>query len=510
MDSQDKQQAYIGITTKRKLPKAVKYVLIAILGAVVAFGGLVGWFAIRFYQADRAMDNEDYAKALEIYQSLDDDEGIELAEAYLSFVDAAELMDSGDYADALEALNALSGDYPFLWDTRIGELPDVIEECEQGVTLVEGREQYENGAYAAALDTLEALEDETSYFTDEARELADNSRDALARAEILPLIEARDYDRAVELLTTGYGPKLRNQRELLDEVTRSQVRDAIDAEAYERAAELLTAGEASRLSDSAQLLQEVTRGRVRKAMDAGDYERAVELLISEEGVKLDDQPDLLAEIARREVEAALSAGDYQAALSILGMKRGKLLPDHDELVTQCNNAIAYAEAVDLFNSELYYSAYKAFQRLGDFRDSAERAQKCVRDKPSTGQTYRNGNYSGSAVSLRIIHGSSSAVFFKIYKVSNGNEVHVSSVFLRAGSNATVNLPSGTYVFKAAYGSGNWYGSKEMFGDDGTYQKLNNIGGASTFTLQGGYGYELTLEGASNGNVGSTHESRSSF
>ena len=71
------------------------------------------------------------------------------------------------------------------------------------------------------------------------------------------------------------------------------------------------------------------------------------------------------------------------------------------------------------------------------------------------------------------------------------------------------MPAGKYILKVAYGYGDWFGEKEMFGSKGTYQRLQSSDTSDIFEIGNG-DYELTLRSSSNGNVGTKDEDRSGF
>ena len=43
--------------------------------------------------------------------------------------------------------------------------------------------------------------------------------------------------------------------------------------------------------------------------------------------------------------------------------------------------------------------------------------------------------------------------------------------MRSGKGAVVYLPDRSYLMKAAYSKGPWFGENEMFGDDAIYKEL---------------------------------------
>lgn len=247
---------------------------------------------------------------------------------------------------------------------------------------------------------------------------------------------------------------------------------------------------------------------------SGDYAAALAALQA-----LGDYEDakvLAAECAgyldRQAIYDAVDRGEYALALELLDTEAGQQLSGREELVVECTNGLAYQEAEDAYNDGLYYTAYGLFNDLGAYRDAPARAQSCIRSRPFTGETYRNTAYSGTSVLLKIQPPTDdgSCTYFKIYAVSGSNELLVSSAFINAGGNTTVRLPAGSYIFKAAYGYGDWYGEKEMFGPQGTYQRLKSSDTSEIFQLDRNGSYVLTLRAATDGNVGTRSESRDDF
>lgn len=244
-----------------------------------------------------------------------------------------------------------------------------------------------------------------------------------------------------------------------------------------------------------------------------DYDGAIEVMQTLPGYR---EADLyirrcVEEKARGAYEAAVTAGDYQHALELLDAGEGNW-PNADELRTACQNQLTYREAEKALADGKNYTAWKKYKSLGSFQDAKEKAKSCVKKKPSTGETYRNSKYKGKTVSLTIKPPKDDDCnYLKIYAVtSKGKEVLASCVFIRSGKNATVKLPAGTYVIKAAYSDGSWYGEKEMFGENGIYQRLLFNGGDDEIKLKKNYKYTLTLRTSKNGNVGTTGENMNTF
>ena len=248
--------------------------------------------------------------------------------------------------------------------------------------------------------------------------------------------------------------------------------------------------------------------------EEGDYAAAIETLEAAGGYS--DSETLLREcrlsLTSREIEEAMASGNYEYALSLLDTEFGEKLENRESIALQCRNEIKYAEADAAFSDGLYYTASDLFKALGSFRDAEERAKECVLDNPRTGEVYHNPDYSSVGCSLKIDPntGNGTNTFFKIYIVNGSEEVLVSSVFIKSGSAATVKLPAGTYILKIASSKGEWYGEKEMFGPNGTYQRLKNGSSSDRFTLERRGDYVLTMNVSANGNVGSQKENMSTF
>lgn len=180
-----------------------------------------------------------------------------------------------------------------------------------------------------------------------------------------------------------------------------------------------------------------------------------------------------------------------------------------EHLTYCRNIEKYNDACEILKKKQYYNAYKAFQALGDFKNSKKKMESCKKTFPSTGETYRNPKYAAKSVSLKIVPPSNGT--YNYMKFYSGKTL-VSCVAIGKNSQATVVLPVGSYTIKNAYSSGDWFGADDMFGDNGTYIKLMN-GSKDSFKLEANMIYTLTLRSstATGGNsVGSQSENRANF
>lgn len=185
------------------------------------------------------------------------------------------------------------------------------------------------------------------------------------------------------------------------------------------------------------------------------------------------------------IELFSSLGDYKDADAYIEKAEEQL----SEL------ADTYSEADALFAKGEFYKALKIFRKLGDYGDAASRADACEQPLPGTG-ALKTENGSGTVLTI-VSPNNGDSVFLKIY---NASGTAVCSIFIRGGESGTLNMAPGTYTMRVAYGT-EWYGSVDLFGEEGSYQQLMN-GSAPEFSLASGYTYTLTLLASTDGNVGS--------
>jgi tetratricopeptide (TPR) repeat protein len=263
---------------------------------------------------------------------------------------------------------------------------------------------------------------------------------------------------------------------------------------------------------AAQCRQELAYQRAVALFDAGDYTGAREAFEAMDGFR--ESKDYITrcgnELASIAYNKAIQEGDYRKALEVLDSGEGSW-ENEEAMRAECSNHLLYQEATEDLANGLNYTAYKKFLSLGSFLDSAERAKNCKVSKPGNGEVYRNSKYKTKYFTLKIkTPNDGNFNYLKIYAVnSSGKETLAVSVFIRANKTVSITLPKGTYAFKCAYGSGAWFGEKEMFGDDAVYQRLTPNGNNSyTFSKKGTY--TLTLRNATNGNTGAASEPRGTF
>lgn len=144
----------------------------------------------------------------------------------------------------------------------------------------------------------------------------------------------------------------------------------------------------------------------------------------------------------------------------------------------------YDKAKEAMENKLYYTAYQLFTQIKDYEDAASLAAQCQRPMPKSKQVSRNSAYNRKTIRLNLTNKLKNGynIYVRIYD-STGN-TFVASVFIHSGKTSVVWLPDDTFLFKAAYGKGAWYGEEEMFGDDAIYKKLFS----QSFRQVGRYGY----------------------
>jgi len=243
---------------------------------------------------------------------------------------------------------------------------------------------------------------------------------------------------------------------------------------------------------AAECQSEIDYGIAKEYMDSGDYQTAVGLFTDLGTFR--DSADLAKECDNRIdygiAVALMDSGNYTDASSLLEPLAKINFRDSADRLHECNNFIGYALAEEAYEGELFYTAYTIFRSLGSFKDSDERAEQSIQDHPATGQVYRNPDFPGSAVQLRI-RTPANDPRPTLIKVYTEDEEHVSSVFIRAGASATVRLPVGSYLFKMAYGE-NWFGLEEYFGDEDAIYLTILVDNATVHSFSRNYIYTLTL------------------
>ena len=150
----------------------------------------------------------------------------------------------------------------------------------------------------------------------------------------------------------------------------------------------------------------------------------------------------------------------------------------------------YNAAMDLFNDGKYYSARQEFleSKYGDWQDMAE---KCIRSRPSTGELWHDPNIwvKDMYLTFRIDQPEDTSIFIRLYK--DGNPV--SYLFVAGPGEVTAQLPgNGYYTVRDGIGT-TWYGEKEAFGPDGSYEIMTfDAAGTEQIYLQSYYEYTISI------------------
>lgn len=169
----------------------------------------------------------------------------------------------------------------------------------------------------------------------------------------------------------------------------------------------------------------------------------------------------------------------------------------------------YDAAMALFNDGKYYSARQEFieSKYGDWK---EMAAKCIRRRPSTGELWHDPNIwvKDMYLTFRIDQPDDTSIFIRLFK----DDKPVSYLFVAGPGEVTAQLPgNGYYTVKDGIGT-EWYGEKEAFGPDGSYETMTfDETGAEKVYLQSYYEYTISINiGGGGTGVGSKDEDWESF
>ena len=360
-----------------------------------------------------------------------------------AFEEATELMDSGNYAVALEMFEDL-GDFR--------ESEELALESRLRIDYYAAHQQMDRGNYQGAREAFQAL----GAFRTSAELAAECQR-------------RLDYYVAIQLMDAEYFIDARAAFEALGDF-----RDSVEM--------------------IAEVQLEIDFIIALEYMDSGDYETARELF--EILGSFRDSAELAEECYNRivygEAVALASAGNHADAILLLEPLAEIGFRDSGELLLASNNVITFGLAEEAYDAGLFYTAHNLFLSLGDYRNSAERAEQSIQEHPETGQLYRNDDFSGTAVQLRI-RTPSEDPRPTVLKIYTADEVLVSTVFIRSGASHTVRLPPGTYMIRMGFGD-NWFGPYEYFGDANAFYLtlLLDEGGGTTYELRRNFIYTLYL------------------
>ena len=462
----------------------------------------------RYALAREALAQGNYQQAADAFAELgdymDSADHLALAQGELQYAKATEALQQERYAEALAVLEQI----PDVHDAR-----DLAQQCRSHLAYEEAQALFAADSYAEALARLEGVTG-----IPEAETLKQQCEDRIAYRGALEKYEAGAYEEAiVQLAGILHMPEAQAlSRQCEDRLIYAKAREQYEAGAYAEAiAQLATIQDMPEADDLRKACQD--RLIYASAMDlytAGAYAEAAELFAQIPDVEDANAllQDCRAQTQNEKIKAALDQKNWASALALLNDSLGQNYPGRKDALTLCQNHIKYEEAEKALAEGKNYTAYQAFAALGKFEDAAAKAKACIVSKPSTGETYRNSRYSQKDCRQWIVTPSDGYyTYMKIYCQRGTSEELVSCIFIHPGKTAKITLPAGDYIFKVAYGKGNWYGPTEMFGDDGKYQRVGGRDYIMTRKkLSSSQYYELKLRVGSGGNMGAANENRDDF
>jgi tetratricopeptide (TPR) repeat protein len=320
---------------------------------------------------------------------------------------------------------------------------------------------------------------------------------------IFKLVQSNNYQAAVELQESGTAY-------FSTAVDKDDYSNALND--YSAASEKFTklgdykdaSSRAAACQDQSELCQRyMDYCDARTSFEAGDYEGAKTAF--EALGNFEDAEELVVlcqqNIDYKKAVALYDAGKYTEALPIFQELESGGFAEADGWVDKTN----YGIADDLFKAGSLYEAWGAFTQLGDYEDSAARAAACTTPFPATGEIYHNEGFVSSAATVKFVMSASLIPYY--IKIYSGDTLVV-SLFLNVGTDLSIELPAGTYVFKASRGA-TWFGEDVKFGKEGSYYTMLLQNDQPNTTLENNYIYTLTMQ-ASNGNVGQQKEDPDGF
>ena len=354
---------------------------------------------------------------------------------------------------------------------------DLRAYAERGVAYKKAVKNMERENYREALDVFSG---DPSF--EDAQRFGNTCQAYLNLEEAATLYEQGEYEQALLILNEQY---------------------KLDAEVDEKGSELADKCRRMMLFNEAKALYE-----------HGDYQGTLDMFERYQIADIDGADAIMSDCTKQlgyqKIAELMNNGSYRDALDLLNADTGAGMEDRAARIAECSNRIGYADAEAALRNGHNYDAYVAFKALGSFEDAADRANSCIVSMPKTSETYHNSAYKSSSVTLKIMppkDGTNN--YIKIYIVEGDSQKLVSGMFIRSGETLAVKPPVGTYIFKVAYSSGDWFGETDMFGDNGTYQRLK-INNGDSFTLTRGQ-WELKLrQQTGNGNVETAKENRGTF
>jgi len=166
-----------------------------------------------------------------------------------------------------------------------------------------------------------------------------------------------------------------------------------------------------------------------------------------------------------QAQELMDKGDYKGAAALLEPLSKANYENSRQLFEECSNITGYEAAEEALASGENYTAFKFFRNLGEYRDAAQRADKCVIVQ-KTGEIYRNSAYKKS-ISVQFRQPKDGfATYWRIYS----GDTLVAAAYANPGDRVSISLPVGVYSLQVACGT-RWFGETDMFGDEGDYYRL---------------------------------------
>lgn len=441
------------ITPKKKSKKPLIIVLSVIAAVILLVGAGVGVFFYllvqKYNKASEAFENGNYEESLELYTQLktfkDSEYWAQCSQVELDYQKVDGLIETEDFDGAITILNEVEEFYGS--DSKGREAKALKTECE---TVKEAFAQKDQKNYFEAKGKFNSLTKFKEKYASQVNlcdaHLAETNRAWMIVIANIYGIQTGDLE--LQFITS---PKTDD-----DKFISSAYNDGT-----------------------------TDYDKINSIVKPADDEQKALVESAIKGLKYDNAFKLMEEKKYEEALAIFNElGDFLDASTQAGVAKGKI----DELNKK------YEEAQKYFDNGEFYKAKAAWTEISFWKDSADKASKCVQTMPENGSMKKG---SGS-ITMNINAPAKINALLRVYNSSN--EV-VAQVFIAAGKSSSIKLNAGTYTIKVAYGT-EWYGETDLFGAKGAYLQLKN-GTSDSFTLKKNYKYTLKLQSGTSGNVGSS-------
>lgn len=233
-------------------------------------------------------------------------------------------------------------------------------------------------------------------------------------------------------------------------------------EQYEQAMPLYLELSAKEYKDSLTRYFECRYLVALKALENGELEKAEAEFSFLAGKSYKDSAEKVKETNFKQGLVLLEASNYVDALSVFESLKAEGFTEAEEKIIFCTNMIDYLDAKSNFKKKKFYSAYRTFENLGNFKDSRKLRKRCVQSSKSRVLKYSSKKVRGS-VSL-VIKGLkyNKLVYFEIRSAKSGKVA--ATLLLKKGGSVRLKMKAGKYKVYADGGS-KWFGNKEKLGAD---------------------------------------------